>query len=151
MNIRIGSEEDLDMLAAMNKQLIEDERHDNPMDIPQLRERMQSFIEGSYAAYIFEAEDTVLGYALVDHSRSPLYLRQFFISRSSRGQGNGKAAFRALTQFLGTDDLDIEVMHWNEQGYRFWKSLGFQERSVYMRRSHSFDSVSDKTNVSGDD
>jgi hypothetical protein len=29
--------------------------------------------------------------------------------------------------------LDIEVMKWNNTGYAFWKSLGFIERSGYMR------------------
>lgn len=32
-----------------------------------------------------------------------------------------------------TETVDIEVMAWNERGIGFWRSLGFKDRSVYMR------------------
>jgi len=35
---------DLELLAILNKQLIEDERHDNPMTADQLRARISEFI-----------------------------------------------------------------------------------------------------------
>jgi GNAT superfamily N-acetyltransferase len=62
-----------------------------------------------------------------------LYLRQFFICKSNRRKGYGKLAFEKLIDFLNTKNIDIEVMHWNNSGYQFWKSLGFIERSIYMR------------------
>lgn len=34
------TDDDLDWLARMNKQLIEDEQHDNPMNVDQLKARM---------------------------------------------------------------------------------------------------------------
>jgi len=36
----------------MNKQLIEDEQHDNPMDVAALKERMNGFIHNDYDAYL---------------------------------------------------------------------------------------------------
>jgi GNAT superfamily N-acetyltransferase len=131
--IQVCSNDDLDLLAVLNKQLIEDEQHDNKMNIEQLKERMEGFINTDYKAYLFKENGEVRGYALVNHRREPLYLRHFFICRNCRRQGYGKLAFEKLIDLLGTNKIDIEVMHWNERGYEFWKSLGFKERSIYMR------------------
>jgi len=133
LSIRICSDEDLHLLATLNKQLIEDEQHDNKMNINQLEERMKIFINTDYTAYKFEEKGQVVGYALVNHSNKPLYLRQFFICRKNRRNGYGKKAFLKLLETLGTKQIDIEVMHRNKVGHAFWKSLGFQERSIYMR------------------
>jgi hypothetical protein len=40
------------ILDVMNKQLIEDEQHDNPMDVAALKERMNGFIHNDYDAYL---------------------------------------------------------------------------------------------------
>jgi len=133
LRINKATIEDLEMLAAMNKQLIEDERHDNPMGLEALKERMREFILGEYEAYIFKDEEVIKGYALVNQVRKPVYLRQFYICRDSRRSGIGKACFQLLLTELKIEQLDVEVMYWNEAGYKFWKSLGFEERSVYLR------------------
>lgn len=133
ITIQVCSKEDLDLLAQLNKQLIEDENHDNRMTIEQLKARMEEFIGTDYTAYLFKIKEKTIGYALVNRKREPVYLRQFFICRDSRKNGYGRMAFDMLLELLGTDRLDIEVMYWNERGYGFWKSLGFKERSVYMR------------------
>ncbi len=131
------TDNDLNQLALMNKQLIEDEKHDNPMNVDQLKVRMRDFLHTDYKAYKFVAGDDVVGYALVNDQKSPLYLRQFFICREYRRLGYGKLAFEELLVKLHTTEIDIEVMFWNEAGYGFWKSLGFKERSVYMRLDRS--------------
>lgn len=133
MVIRPAAHDDLDMLARMNKQLIEDEKHDNKMDTDQLKDRMRRFIEGNYKAFLFLKDGEVVGYALVDMTRDPLYIRQFFISREHRRHGYGRAALSGLLKLLGTSRADIEVLWWNETGIRFWKSMGFKERSIHMR------------------
>ncbi|MGQ9779190.1 MAG: GNAT family N-acetyltransferase [Bacillota bacterium] len=74
-----------------------------------------------------------MGYALVDMTRKPLYLRQFFIDRGCRRKGFGTTTFHLLLKELETDTIDIELLSWNEAGLGFWKSLGFKERSIYMR------------------
>jgi GNAT superfamily N-acetyltransferase len=133
LSVRTCSHEDLDLLADLNNQLIEDERHDNQMNIEQLKERMRTFINTDYNAYKFELDGEIIGYALVNHIRQPLYLRHLFICRNSRRNGYGKLAFEKLIELLNTTNIDIEVMYWNNVGYGFWKSLGFNERSIYMR------------------
>jgi predicted acetyltransferase len=133
ISIRTCSDKDLNLLSILNKQLIEDENHDNPMNVEQLKERMRDLISTDYKAYMFEVHGETIGYAMVNHIRRPLYLRQFFICRNSRRKGYGKIAFEKLLELLNTKSIDIEVMYWNKTGYAFWRSLGFTERSVYMR------------------
>lgn len=140
IQIRVCSEEDLDLLAILNKQLIEDEQHDNKMNVEQLRERMKGFINTDYEAYLFEKGPKTIGYALVNHTKKPLYLRHFFICRDVRRQGYGRTIFHKLLELLKVDTIDIEVMSWNERGIGFWRSLGFKDRSIYMR----FDQNQDK-------
>jgi predicted acetyltransferase len=117
----------------MNKMLIEDEMHDNKMNMDQLKDRMKGFIDTCYNAYLFLRDEIIVGYALVDMKREPLYIRHFFIGREYRRSGYGKAALSTLLQLLDTKKVDIEVMYWNKAGMGFWKSAGFKERSIYMR------------------
>jgi len=133
LKIRVCTDDELDLLAVLNKQLIEDEQHENKMSVEQLRERMKKFINSDYKAYLFEENSKTIGYALVDHTRQPLYLRQFFICRDVRRKGYGRAAFKELLDLLKTNVIDIEVLLWNVRGMEFWRSLGFKERSIYMR------------------
>ena len=131
--IKKATLEALDMLAEMNKQLIEDEQHDNTMSLDELKNRMKDLIRNDYEAYLFLSEEVIKGYALVNPIRNPVYLRQFFICRDSRGMGLGKTYFQLLLEELKITKLDVEVMYWNETGYQFWKAVGFKERSVYLR------------------
>jgi predicted acetyltransferase len=117
----------------MNKMLIEDEMHDNKMNMDQLKDRMKGFIDTCYNAYLFLRDEIIVGYALVDMKRDPLYIRHFFIDREHRRSGYGRAALSTLLQLLDTKKVDIEVMYWNKAGMSFWKSVGFKERSIYMR------------------
>ena len=137
MLIRKCSLLDLKELAQLNKQLIEDEKSDNAMNLEQLQKRMQDFLKSEYDAYFFMEEDCAIGYALVRHTAKPLYLRQFFITRNFRRQGKGKAALKLLLDKLKTDKIDIEVLSWNEAAIKFWESCGFTERSRYMRLENS--------------
>lgn len=125
--------EDIPKLALLNKQLIEDEKSDNPMSIQELEERMTGFLNTEYDAYFFMVDEDVVGYALVKNSCRPLYLRQFLIDRKYRKHHYGTEAFNSLIQYLEVKSIDIEVLSWNEAGNRFWESCGFKDISRYMR------------------
>lgn len=124
---------DVPRLALLNKCLIEDEKSDNPMSIPQLEERMQGFLDDGYRAFLIMLDETAAGYALVRVSSKPCYLRQFYIGRDFRRRHLGEKAFRALLDLLGEDTIDVDVLTANKAGMSFWKSLGFCERYVSMR------------------
>ena len=134
ISVRKCFSDDLTLLAEYNKRLIEDEKSDNPMDPAQLRVRMKRFLETDYEAYLFESDGIAIGYALVKTTSSPLYLRQFYIDRPYRRQHFGLQAFRLLLETLNTDSMDVEVLVWNTPALGFWKKMGFEERSLYMRR-----------------
>lgn len=133
MDIRICSENDILLLAEMNKRLIEDEKSSNPMDITQLAERMRGFLADGYTAYLFTEREVNVGYALVRQISSPPYLRQFYIERKYRRAHCGRKAFELLKEQLQTDAIDLDVLPWNETGRAFWKSLGFEETCISMR------------------
>ena len=135
MSLMVCSEAESGLLAAMNKELIEDEQSDNQMTENQLKERMEGFLRGSYHAYLLKAGDDVVGYALCDMAKTPIYLRQFFIKREFRRRGYGEKAVTLLMKELHARHLDIEVYVWNQRGIAFWKSCGFRERSIYMRHT----------------
>lgn len=133
MVIRKCKLEDIPKLALLNKQLIEDEKSDNPMSIQELEERMTGFLNTEYDAYFFMVDEDIVGYALVKNSCRPLYLRQFLIDRKYRKHHYGTEAFNSLIQYLEVKRIDIEVLSWNEAGNRFWESCGFKDISRYMR------------------
>ena len=133
MDIRKCILDDVPQLAFFNKQLIEDEKSNNPMSIEELEGRMTGFLNTEYDAYFFLVDEVVVGYALVKKTCTPLYLRQFLIAREYRRKHYGMEAFHSLLEYLGVEQLDIEVLPWNERGMRFWESFGFKEISRYMR------------------
>ena len=135
MNLKKCSPEDAEKLAELNKHLIKDEKSDNKMSLCELQDRMKSFLETDYTAYLFMEDNRIIGYALVNTRAEPLYLRQFFIARNFRRNHKGRRAFELLLDELKTDKIDLEVLSWNEAGLKFWQSCGFAERSRYMRSS----------------
>lgn len=133
MQIKTCELTDCVKLACLNKELIEDEGHDNPMSIEELKTRMEDFISGEYRAVYFIEGQEIIGYALVKTTSTPYYLRQFFICREHRRKGYGQQAFTKLLENLDVETIDLEVLHWNHTGIAFWEKLGFTPRSVYMR------------------
>ena len=127
--------DDVPELAIMNKSLIEDEKSTNPMNLEELGQRMEGFLNGEYDAYYFMMDDAVIGYALVRISSTPLYLRQFFIQRQYRRRHYGKEAFSLLLDELDTDTIELDVLPWNEAGLLFWKDCGLQEICISMKYS----------------
>lgn len=135
MNIKKCTLSDISLLATFNKNLIEDEKSDNKMNLEELTNRMRNFLQTDYDAYFFECNESIVGYALVNKTTSPFYLRQFYIDRPFRRMHYGKQAFYALLEYLSIETIDIEVLSWNKTGIQFWESLNFNERSRYYRFS----------------
>ncbi len=133
MRIVRCSIEDISSLALMNKHLIEDEGSDNPMSVEELEDRMRGFLSSDYNAYFFVEDEITIGYALIKHTSSPLYLRQFYIGREYRRKHYGKQVFYMLLDFLNTNEIDVDVLTDNEIGLKFWRNLGFKARYISMR------------------
>lgn len=134
MEVIRGTLENLTFLAQMNKQLFEDEKNDNIPSIELLEERLRKSMDDGSQAYIFIDKEEPVGYALVNTHVVPSYLSHFFICREHRRNHLGTVAFNALMGVLNCDTIDLDVFCWNERGQGFWKSLGFEERCIIMRK-----------------
>ena len=62
---RLATIDDIGLLAELNRQLIQDEGHRNPMSVHELGERMRNRVESDYQAIVFERDSEVLAYALI--------------------------------------------------------------------------------------
>ena len=135
MYFRQATQKDTLLLAQLNRQLIIAEGSDNLMDEAQLATRMLGFLAESYQAWLFCVADDVVGYALVDMGRDPVYLRHFMIAESYRRRGYGRQAFGLLQHQLAGVPLSLDVLHTNPNGLAFWQALGFMPRSTNLRLS----------------
>lgn len=132
MTIKECTVEDVPLLAEMNQHFIEDEEPETNLSLPHLEERMHGYFRSEYLAFFFCVDDNIVGYALCSKTRTPVYLRQFFISRDERRKGYGKQAFHMLIDHLGVAEKDVDVYAWNDSAIRFWRSLGFEKRRYNM-------------------
>ena len=138
IRLRDAQEDDLDYLVTMNTELIEDEAYDISLSREEVEDRMRGFLQGHFRIFMLLSDtplDEIVGYAVIDVSRSPIYLRHFYVSRCYRRKGYGSVAFTLICEALGVEQIDVEVMAWNEAGKRFWRSLGFIHRYDGLRWS----------------
>ena len=113
----------------MNHQLIRDEGHRNRMTVPELEQRMRSWLSGEYRAVLFEDNGQVVAYALFREQPEEIYLRQLFVVRDRRSQGIGRKAVELLrTQvWPKTKRLTVEVLVANKRAVAFWRSIGYTD------------------------
>lgn len=128
--------DDLSVLAKLNRELYEDEKNDNIPEVEVLEERLKYAMEQGAVAFLFLEDKEVAGYALVRTQTTPYYLSHFFICKNVRRKHLGTIAFNQLMKELETDSIDLDVFCWNQRGHEFWKSLGFKERCIIMRKSN---------------
>ena len=140
--IRPATAADVPLLAAMNRQLCDDERSRNRTSVAELAVRMENWLAGDWRAVLFDGPTQAVGYAVYrlgrddyDPAISEIFVRQFFIQRDLRGRGLGRRAFALLTTttFPPGSQIHLEVLATNPQGQRFWESLGFQLYSAALR------------------
>ena len=129
MDYRFATDEDLDLLAEWNHQLIRDEGYRNPMTVPELQERMRGWLGGEYMAAIFAAAGEPVAYALYKESATEVHLRQFFVTRDRRRQGIGRQAVEILRGRLWPPGkrLTVEVLVANSPAVTFWRSVGYKD------------------------
>ena len=127
---------DVTLLAQMNKQLIEDEGHSNPMTEDQLTERMRVWLLGHYEAILFYRQDLLVAYALIRFDPTRIYLRQFFVGRAHRRQGIGREAISLLLDEILPQDqrIVVEALAANRPAVEFWQATGFERYSIAFER-----------------
>jgi ribosomal protein S18 acetylase RimI-like enzyme len=137
MNINIQKADTtlLKQLAAMNKQLIIDEGHHNPMTIEQLAERMRNWLQGEYSAYIVSVEGEIAGYCLFRDEGDYMYIRQLFVWEKYRRRGIGQTLVDWLAENIWNGQKTrMDVLCNNINGIKFWRSIGFADYCITMER-----------------
>jgi len=126
----------------MNKQLIEDGGHRNPMSVEELNTRMKEWLMSDWEAASIVEKNARIGYALYQWRTDAfnpkdryVYLRQFFVDRSPRRKGKGSQAFRILKDTLWREAqrIEVEVLTKKKSGIAFWHSLGFTDYSLSLK------------------
>jgi len=136
LRIHQASWQDCAYLGRMNKRLIEDEGHSNPMAEEQLAERMAGWIATNYSAYILRADGEKVGYCVSRYDGEAIYIRQLYIDRDYRRRGYGEYLVNWLHRHVWQSrKLRLEVLAWNERGRQFWKNIGFHEYCIVMERT----------------
>ena len=134
MKFRAATLDDCSRLAELNHQLIRDEGHRNPMTVPELEQRMRSWLTGEYRAIIFEDAGEVVAYALFREQPQEIYLRQLFVVRHRRSQRIGRRAVEILrTQIWSKGKrLTVDVLVTNKRAISFWHSVGYSDYALSL-------------------
>jgi ribosomal protein S18 acetylase RimI-like enzyme len=134
MTFRRATLSDCAGLAQLNHQLIRDEGHRNPMTVPELEQRMKSWLASEYTAVIFEDGGAVVAYALYGEQPEEIYLRQLFVVRDRRRQGIGHQAMEILRSQLWPKNkrLTVGVLVQNTAAIAFWRAMGYRDYSLTM-------------------
>jgi C_GCAxxG_C_C family probable redox protein len=129
MEHRPATDHDLDLLAQWNHQLICDEGHRNQMAMPELRERMRTWLSGEYEAVIFLVDGEPAAYALYRDEGEDVYLRQLFVASDRRRQGIGREAVETLRSQVwpAARRLTVDVLTANTAGLSFWRAVGYRD------------------------
>ena len=129
MNFRRATLNDGALLAELNHQLIRDEGHRNRMTVPELEQRMNSWLASEYVAVLFENGGEVVAYALYREQPEAIYLRQLFVVRKQRRKGIGKEAIKILRSKIWPKNkrLMVEVLVQNEAAVAFWRTVGYKD------------------------
>jgi predicted acetyltransferase len=129
MEYRLVTDQDMDLLAEWNHQLIRDEGHRNQMPVPELRERMKGWLAGEYKAVVFLGDSEPVAYGLYRETSEEVYLRQFFVPRDKRRNGLGRQAITILRQNIWPSEkrLTVEVLTQNTIGIQFWRDMGYKD------------------------
>ena len=136
MEYRTAVEADLPLLAELNRQLIQDEGHPNPMSVAELESRMRAWLARAYTAIVFTREEVVVGYALYRTDNVGIFLRQFYVDRDERRKGLGRAAMEILFRRVWPHGamVSLEALCTNRAAIDFWHALGFEDYALTLRR-----------------
>ena len=134
LTLRMASADDLAALVALNQQLIEDQRYDNPLSPEGLRERMARWVAGAHAVALFELDDEIAAYAVWRDDADGIYVRHFFVARSFRRSGLGRSAFGVLEERWRGREVKLDVLLHNQRALDFWRAVGFGDYSLVLRK-----------------
>ena len=126
---------DVDTLAVLNKRLIEDEGHPNPMSVEELAERMGGWLQGEYRGYLMIIADRIVAYCLYRDDGDTYYLRQLYVDRDFRRQGIATQMLDWMYANIWTDKkVRLDVLIHNQNAIAFYERYGFEIRVLRMEK-----------------
>ena len=118
---------DAEILAELNKHLIEDEQHPNPMNSAQLTQRMKAWLATDYICYVAKQDGHIVAYCLYRDDREHYYMRQLYVDRAHRRKGIATQLLDWLYENVWTDKkVRLDVLAHNEDAIAFYKRYGFR-------------------------
>jgi ribosomal protein S18 acetylase RimI-like enzyme len=135
MKITKADLSDVEQLAELNKRLIEDERHPNPMNVQQLAQRMAEWLQGEYTCYLATEDRSTVAYCLFRDDGKYYYMRQLFVERAYRRKGIASRLLDWMYQNVWTDKkVRLDVLSHNEEAIAFYKAYGFRVGCLRMEK-----------------
>ena len=143
--VRAAQLSDLPQLSKMNSDLVDDQGSENPFSLTEYEDRFREWLDTNiWTVDVFLHDEQVIGYSVYqeradyyDPNEAGIYIRQYYIERSHRRLGLGKAAFQILidTRFpKDVQSIALDVMATNSAGQNFWRQMGFNEYFVSMKK-----------------
>ena len=122
-------------LADLNRQLLEDERHPESMTRAELAARMASWLREDHTCYVARRAGVTVGYCLFRDAGRYFYLRQLFIARSHRRRGLATALLDWMYAHVWDGKpVRLDVFAHNEQAVAFYQAYGFRVAVLRMER-----------------
>lgn len=156
LKIRRARREDIDVLASLNKQLVEDEENRFQPDHGELAARMAGWLAGvEWLVDAFtDATGEIVGFLVHGRRFNPaapggdeIYIRLFAVDRARRREGIGKTAINLFLKERCEPGVRVmlDVLETNPAGQRFWRQAGFKPYAAILEtfapgRKHSGDS-----------
>lgn len=135
MKILQATHKDIGALAVLNKNLIEDEKYPNPMNVEQLGERMSDWLQAEYCGYLAKIDDRITAYCLYRDDGSYYYLRHLFVDRGFRRQGIASQLLDWMYANIWTEKkVRLDVLTHNQSAIAFYKQYGFETCVLRMEK-----------------
>lgn len=135
MKIRPATLTDIDTLAAMNLRLIQAERHPNPLNQPQLRARMHSWLETVYQGYLALEGGIPIAYCLYRNEERYYYLRHLYVEQAWRRQGVATRLLDWMFRHVWADKkVRLDVLAHNHGAVDFYTQYGFHTAVLRMEK-----------------
>ena len=135
MEIIRATDEHCALLGEMNKQLIEDEGHSNPMGVEELIGRMRQWLNHEYTAYIAMIDVLPLAYSLYRDDEEYFYMRQLFVSRQHRRQRIATQLLDWMYQHIWlSKPVRLDVLIHNTAAINFYRTYGFTDYCLTLTK-----------------
>ena len=155
--IRKANVEDISEILKLIKELADYENLLHEVEISEELLKENLFGETPYAEVLLAFENKkVLGFALYFFSfstflgRPGIYLEDFFVRKTERGRGIGKALLGNLAKKVkdfGGGRLDWSVLNWNKKAIDFYEKLGaypLKEWKMYRLTGEKLNNLADR-------